>query len=139
MERFLETLVQEADPVLPHAREATSQAKAQHGASYPDGDVRKAVLHAWLAWQKEPGLPYGTAVRAGIFATTALWPSSSLPGFDAYSSAVEAGPNIVVNGGRRNGDQDRSSGGSCRILDPGSGHLQAPGGCKEICRVMEGG
>ena len=47
LERLLETLVQEADPVLPHAREATSQAKAQHGASYPDGAVRKAMLHAW--------------------------------------------------------------------------------------------
>ena len=67
LERFLEALVQEADPVFPHAREATSQAKAQYGASYPDGAVRKAMLHAWLAWQEEPGLPYGTAVRARYF------------------------------------------------------------------------
>ena len=67
LERFLETLVQEADPLLPYAREATTYAKAVHGASYPDGDVRKAVLHAWLAWQQEPGLPYGTAVRARYF------------------------------------------------------------------------
>ena len=41
--------------------------KTDHGASYPDGDVRKAVLHAWLAWQQEPGLPYGTAIRARYF------------------------------------------------------------------------
>ena len=67
LERFLETLVQEADPLLPYAREATSRAKTDHGASYSDGDVRKAVLHAWLAWQQEPGLPYGTAIKARYF------------------------------------------------------------------------
>lgn len=67
LERFLETLVQEADPLLPYAREATTEAKAVHGAGYPDGDVRKAMLHAWLAWQEEPGLPYGTAIRARYF------------------------------------------------------------------------
>lgn len=67
LERFLETLVQEVDPLLPHAREATRRAKADHGASYSDGDVRKAVLHAWLAWQQEPGLPYGTAIKARYF------------------------------------------------------------------------
>ena len=67
LEHFLETLVQEADPLLPHAREATARAKSEHGARYPEGDVKKAVLHAWLAWQKEPGLPYGTAIRAEYF------------------------------------------------------------------------
>ena len=67
LEGFLETLVQEADPLLPYAREATRRAKTEHGASYPDGGVKKAVLHAWLAWQKEPGLPYGTAIKARYF------------------------------------------------------------------------
>ena len=67
LERFLETLVQEEGPLLPYAREATRRAKTRHGASYPDGAVRKAVLHAWLAWQQEPGLPYGTAIRARYF------------------------------------------------------------------------
>lgn len=67
LERFLETLVREADPLLPYAREATRRAKTDHGASYSDGDVRKAVPHAWLAWQQEPGLPYGTAIKARYF------------------------------------------------------------------------
>ena len=67
LERFVETLVREADPLLPHAREATGRAKAEHGARYPDRDVKKAVLHAWLAWQEEPGLPYGAAIRARFF------------------------------------------------------------------------
>ena len=67
LERFLETLVSDADPLLPYAREATRQAKAEHGAKYGDVDVRKAELHAWLAWQEEPGLPYGTAIKARYF------------------------------------------------------------------------
>ena len=67
LERFLETLVQEADPLLPHAREATRLAKTEHGARFSDRDIKKAVLHAWLAWQKEPGLPYGTAIKAQYF------------------------------------------------------------------------
>ncbi len=67
LERFLETLVEEKDPLFPYAREATARARAEYGASYPEGDIRKAVLHAWLAWQQEPGLPYGTAIRARYF------------------------------------------------------------------------
>ncbi len=64
LERFLEALVEEEDPLLPHAREATRQAREVHGANYPARAVRKAVLHAWLAWQEEPGLRYGTAIKA---------------------------------------------------------------------------
>ena len=67
LERFLEMLIREADPLMPHVREATRQAKTDHGAGYRDVDVRKAELHAWLAWQEEPGLPYGTAIKARYF------------------------------------------------------------------------
>ena len=27
-------------------------------------DEPKAVIHTWLAWQKEPGRPFGTAITA---------------------------------------------------------------------------
>ena len=67
LEDFIGTLVEEADPLLPHARESTIQAKKLHGANYRDVDEKKAVLHAWLAWQEEPGLPYGIAIRAKYF------------------------------------------------------------------------
>ena len=66
LERFLEALVREADPLWPYAGEATRH-KAEHGARYGDAGVRKAELHAWLAWQEEPGLPYGTAIKARYF------------------------------------------------------------------------
>ena len=64
LERFLEELVEGADPLLPHAREATRQAREVHGANYPARAVKKAVIHAWLAWQEKPGLRYGTAIKA---------------------------------------------------------------------------
>ena len=68
LEHFLETLVAESDRLIEHARRATSQAK-DLGARFADNDNahRKAVLHAWLAWQEYPGLPYGSAIRAQYF------------------------------------------------------------------------
>lgn len=68
LEHFLETLIHEADPLIEHARGSTARAK-DLGARYPDDDngVAKAVLHAWLAWQENPGLPYGSAIRARYF------------------------------------------------------------------------
>ena len=66
LEHFLETLVEEGDPLFPHAEESARQAK-RLGAGYSDTDTPKAVLHTWLAWQDDPGLPYGSAIRARYF------------------------------------------------------------------------
>ena len=68
LEHFLETLINKADPLIEHARGSTERAR-ELGARYPDNDngVRKAVLHAWLAWQENPGLPYGSAIRTRYF------------------------------------------------------------------------
>ena len=67
LEDFLRTLVEEADPLLSHAQDSTTQARKRHGANFRDIDEKKAVLHAWLAWQRDPGLPYGTAIKARFF------------------------------------------------------------------------
>ena len=68
LEHFLKTLIHEDDPLIEHARDSTARAR-DLGARYPDDDngVAKAVLHAWLAWQENPGLPYGSAIRARYF------------------------------------------------------------------------
>lgn len=66
LEDFLETLVSE-DALFLHAKTSTTQARQFHGAKYRHVDQIKAVLHAWLAWQVVPGLPYGTAIRARYF------------------------------------------------------------------------
>lgn len=66
LESFLETLIPAGDTLVEHARVATEEAK-RHGARFSAKDYRKAYLHAWLAWQEDPGRPYGTAIRARFF------------------------------------------------------------------------
>ena len=66
LEQFLADLVREEDQLFFHARTATKRAK-ELNASFPDVLVAKAELHTWLAWQEEPGLPYGSAIRARYF------------------------------------------------------------------------
>ena len=66
LEEFLRDLIAIQDPLLPIAKESTSRAKEQ-GARFPESDRRKAILHAWLAWQERPGVPYGIAIQAKYF------------------------------------------------------------------------
>lgn len=68
LENFLHELVEEDDPLFPYARESATHARSLD-ARFSDNDADKAVLHTWLAWQEEPGLPYGTAMRARYFRT----------------------------------------------------------------------
>lgn len=67
LEDFLRDLVEEGDVLLPYAEKAAAHAKDELGAGFSANDADKAVLHTWLAWQEEPGLPYGTAMRARFF------------------------------------------------------------------------
>ena len=66
LESFLRSLVEDDDPLFPHAEESAKHAR-ELGAAFSANDADKAVLHTWLAWQEEPGLPYGTALRARFF------------------------------------------------------------------------
>ena len=66
LEDFLKELIEEDDPLIRHAEESASQARAL-GARFREKDANKAVLHTWLAWQKEPGRPYGVAVKKRYF------------------------------------------------------------------------
>ena len=66
LEEFLQDLVASGDSVLQVAEESTDLAKGR-GAPFPDSKRSKAVLHAWLAWQERPGLPYGSAICARYF------------------------------------------------------------------------
>jgi len=64
LENFLSGLVPEADQTWSYAGEAVNEAR-DRGARWRDRG--KSTLHTWLAWQEEPGLPFGTALRAGFF------------------------------------------------------------------------
>ena len=65
LEHFLRDVIPDDDPLMPHA-EASTQAAVKLGAQFRAVHAPKAVLHAWLAWQRTPGLPYGTAIKAGF-------------------------------------------------------------------------
>lgn len=66
LEDFLRMLIDEHDPLIKHAEISTQLAKAK-GAQFPDVDEIKAIIHAWLAWQEDPGKPYGLAMKATFF------------------------------------------------------------------------
>ena len=63
LEQFLEDLVDDDDALFPIAERSTAEAR-RNGAEFPVADHQKAVLHAW---QKAPGLPYGTAIKVQFF------------------------------------------------------------------------
>lgn len=66
LEAFLSSLVPTGDPLWPLAQRSTDQAK-NLGARFSDASHPKAELHTWLAWQKQPGRPFGTALTARYF------------------------------------------------------------------------
>ena len=63
LEDFLRFLVPQSNILFDHAKASV--------AAIPEGERRfkqlaepKAVIHTWLAWQKDPGLPFGKAIKA---------------------------------------------------------------------------
>jgi hypothetical protein len=66
LEDLVQTLVPTNDALIAHARTATDQARTLD-ARFPSQDRTKAELHCWLAWQEEPGRPFGTALKAHFF------------------------------------------------------------------------
>ncbi len=66
LEHLLATLVPAGDTVFQTAIEATDRALAE-GAPLSPKDRLKGVLHAWLAWQEQPGMPFGTGITTRAF------------------------------------------------------------------------
>jgi len=66
LENFLARLIPVGDLCWPYADEATNHAR-DLGAPFSQNDQIKARIHTWLAWQKEPGRPYGIAITARYF------------------------------------------------------------------------
>lgn len=66
IEDFVRTLVPPGDKLFPHAERSTSEA-SRLKPQFSDGDRKKAELHCWLAWQKDPGCPFGQAIKANFF------------------------------------------------------------------------
>lgn len=63
LENFLRFLVPEPDVLLEHAQQSVNTIP-QGRRLFAERDDTKALLHTWLAWQEEPGRPFGTAIKA---------------------------------------------------------------------------
>lgn len=63
LEHLLTTLIPKADGIWPHAQKSTAESLTL-GAQFSEQDRINAEVHCWLAWQKEPGKPFGTAINA---------------------------------------------------------------------------
>ena len=76
LEDFLLALVSQPSPLFAHAVASVDAIPPPQPFSPDDRD--KALLHTYLAWQSEPGRPYGTAIAAGFL-------THSVPQVDALA------------------------------------------------------
>ena len=90
LEDFLQSLVPDADPLWGHASTATEGA-LELGAAFKPKDRQKATLRAWLAWQRDPGLPYGAAIRSKFFGAHSAWADAFVAWFRRLYEADEIG------------------------------------------------
>jgi hypothetical protein len=70
LEDFLRYLVPHGNALFGYA-EQTVNGIAEDLRLFPPVDTPKALIHTWLAWQKEPGKPLGLSITAGFLKHTA--------------------------------------------------------------------
>jgi hypothetical protein len=63
LEDFVAALVPDNDVLLPYARTCVEQLP-EKPTRFPQVQRAKADIHTWLAWQEEPGKPFGIAITA---------------------------------------------------------------------------
>ena len=64
LEDFLGFLVPPNDKIWAKSVECSKEILEMPEKSFPAIHLSKAQIHAYLAWQKEPGKPFGTAITA---------------------------------------------------------------------------
>ncbi|MBL0871002.1 MAG: hypothetical protein IBJ18_10545 [Phycisphaerales bacterium] len=73
IEDLLSTLVPKGDALFELAKRATTEAlgisttRPSENPAIQTKNERKGQLHSWLAWQEEPGMSYGHALRRKYF------------------------------------------------------------------------
>ena len=65
LEDFLRFLVPQPNKLFEHVNKSIAEIPSDERRFKPL-DEPKAVIHTWLAWQKDPGKPLGIAVTAGF-------------------------------------------------------------------------
>lgn len=65
LEHFLDKLVDKSEPLWQHADGVIGNLSGLDFCKFKPVRQQKALLHTWLAWQEEPGRPFGVAMQAG--------------------------------------------------------------------------
>ena len=76
LETLLLSMIPEDDDLFEHA---TGCMESIANPRFGEKDREKALVHTWLAWQAEPGRPYGTSIAAGFL-------DHDVPEVDAFVS-----------------------------------------------------
>lgn len=71
LEHFLSQLADTRAPLWQHAEQTVDELTRRDFCRFKAARRQKALLHTWLAWQEEPGRPFGVALQAGYLAATA--------------------------------------------------------------------
>lgn len=72
LEDFIIELIPQGDDLQPFAEKILSEIEEKSLKRYPERYHSKALIHTWLAWQDEPGKPFGWAVTKRYFDIDAL-------------------------------------------------------------------
>ena len=76
MEDFVRMLIPADDNLVDEADGILSRIKEKGIQRYAHTDRSKAFIHTWLAWQKTPGKPMGTAITAKFLDSSATLANS---------------------------------------------------------------
>ena len=69
LEDFLKLLIPQPNSLLDHVETSVAAIPPAH-RRFRSVAEPKAIIYTWLAWQKEPGMPPGSAITAGSFDAT---------------------------------------------------------------------
>jgi hypothetical protein len=67
LEDFLKTIKGNDDALLNFAGETLTELEGSGLHKYKPVHRNKALIHTYLAWQENPGAPYGTALKQKAF------------------------------------------------------------------------
>lgn len=69
LEDFISFLVPDGDPLLPIAHSTLDLIESKNLNRYSGLHRSKAVIHSWLAWQENPGVPMGLSITKRYLST----------------------------------------------------------------------
>ena len=69
LEDFIKFLIPENDPLLPIVNDTLESIENKNLNNYSLQHKSKAVIHTWLAWQKDPGTPLGLSITKKYLTT----------------------------------------------------------------------